>query len=155
MVKKTTMRGQVIDFEALQTQQSATVSVGNTGTDAAGNKRNAQGEITKPAEVRVREYYRDNPQASNDKVSLKGSMPEGEPVTKAQTEEVKTASTQKENVRTEKLKPDTLKADPTPPKGDDFDTPVPLGYNEITQPNGDIEMVPYYTEDDNNEDKSV
>ena len=150
MVKKTTMRGQVIDFEALQAQQSATPSVGNTGTDAAGNERNPQGEITKPAEVRVREYYRDNPQASNDKVSLKGAMPEGAPATK-DTADVKTAKTQKENVRTEtKLKPD-----PTPPEGEKFDEAEPLGFKEILLPNGDIEMVPYYTEEDNDEDKSV
>jgi hypothetical protein len=143
MVKKTTMRGQVIDFEALQAQQSATPSVGNTGTDAAGNERNPQGEITKPAEVRVREYYRDNPQASNDKVSLKGAMPEGAPATKDKT--------QKENVRTEtKLKPD-----PTPPEGEKFDEAEPLGFKEVLLPNGDIEMVPYYTEEDNDEDKSV
>ena len=142
MVKKTTMRGQVIDFEALQAQQSATPSVGNTGTDAAGNERNPQGEITKPAEVRVREYYRDNPQASNDKVSLKGAMPEGAPATK-DTADVKTAKTQKENVRTEtKLKPD-----PTPPEGEKFDEAEPLGFKEVLLPNGDIEMVPVYEDD--------
>ena len=38
-----------------------------------------------------------------------------------------------------------------------FDDNEPLGFKEVEQPNGDIEMVPYYTEEDapNGENKSI
>ena len=32
--------------------------------------------------------------------------------------------------------------------------PKPLGYNEVELPNGDIEMVPYYTQEEADEDKT-
>ena len=85
--------------------------------------------------------------------SLKGSQPEQESVEPSNVvEEPKTAKTAKENKRTA-IKPDTT-PEPTPPEGETFDEQEPLGFKEVELPNGDIEMVPYYTEDEN-EDKSI
>lgn len=150
-----TSRGQIVDFESLLAKQGSSPAVGNTGTDAHGNIRDPKGNITKPAEVRVREYYNDNPQASSDKVSLKGKPSETAGGLKPDkvAPEVKTAKTAKENERT-KVQPDT-QPEPTPPTGENFDEQEPLGYKEVELPNGDIEMVPYYTEEDGNEDQSI
>ena len=62
---------------------------------------------------------------------------------------LKTAKTAKENVRTQKVKPDPVKQpEPEAPEGESFDEQEPLGYKEVELPNGDIEMVPYYTKED-------
>jgi len=41
-----------------------------------------------------------------------------------------------------------LTPEPEAPLGESFDEDEPLGYKEVEQPNGDIEMVPYYNEED-------
>ena len=61
--------------------------------------------------------------------------------------EVKTAKTQKENVRTKKVQPDPT-PEPEAPQGESFDDQEPIGFKEVELPNGDIEMVPYYTQED-------
>ena len=38
--------------------------------------------------------------------------------------------------------------EPEAPLGESFDEDEPLGYKEVELPNGDIEMVPYYTQED-------
>lgn len=146
MSQRRTNKGQVIDFDALLSSQGEVPAVGNTGTDAVGNVRDPKsGEIVKPAEVRVREYYRDNPQTSDDQVSLKGKVPEmSGSLQPDNAPEVKTAKTAKENIRTKKPK----EPEPEAPQGESFDNQEPLGYREVELPNGDIEMVPYYSEDD-------
>ena len=47
--------------------------------------------------------------------------------------------------------------EPEAPLGESFDEEKPLGYKEVELPNGDIDMVPYYTEEDDPdaEDKSI
>ena len=153
MATRRTNKGQVIDFDALLSTQGNVPAVGNTGTDGKGNERNPKtGEITKPAEVRVREYYSDNPQTSDDKVSLKGDMPQASGSLKPDQADVKTAKTQKENIRTQKQK--ATEPEPEAPAGESFDNQEPLGYKEYELPNGDIEMVPYYNEEDAPDDKS-
>tara|TARA_B100000575_G_C23139600_1_gene662853 strand:+ start:4171 stop:4632 length:462 start_codon:yes stop_codon:yes gene_type:complete len=150
MSTRRTNKGQIIDFDALLSTQGESPAVGNTGTDAKGNIRDPKtGDVIKPAEVRVREYYRDNPQTSDDQVSLKGKVPEASGSLQADAPEVKTAKTQKENIRTQKTK----EPEPEAPQGESFDEQQPLGYREVELPNGDIEMVPYYTEDDAPDDK--
>ena len=47
----------------------------------------------------------------------------------------------------------TKEPEPEAPQGESFDEQQPLGYREVELPNGDIEMVPYYTEDDAPDDK--
>ena len=157
MVQRKTNRGQIIDFEALMAQNSP--ALGNMRVDAEGNTLGPNGEIIEKREDRVRAYYKDHPQSSTAQASLKGQSPTQDPVEPNPViDEPKTTKTAKENVRTA-IKPDTQKKatkepEPTPPEGEEFDEQEPLGFKEVELPNGDIEMVPYYTEDEN-EDKGV
>jgi len=152
MVQRRTNKGQIIDFESLMAQQKETPAMGNMKVDADGNVLGPNGEIIEKRENRVRAYYQDNPMSSTDKKSLKGEEPEvAGSVDKTTTAEVKTAQTAKENVRTQKVQPDpepVSKPEPEAPLGESFDEEEPLGYKEIELPNGDIEMVPYYKEED-------
>jgi hypothetical protein len=155
MVQRKTNKGQVIDMDALMAQQGDRPAVGNAGTDAYGNVLGPHGEIQTPSEERVRAYYEDNPMASTSQQSIKGQQPQAEFTSEDNLQEVKTAKTAKENART-KMQPDTqTKEEPKAPAGETFDDNEPLGFREVELPNGDIEMVPYYTEDEADEDKSI
>lgn len=149
MSQRKTNRGQVIDFEALQAQQGNRPAVGNMNTDARGNVLGPGGVVVETNEQRVRKYLKDNPVVSNDQASLKGN---NHPIDSSDPGiiETKTAKTAAENVRT-KVQPDP---EPVPEEPDEFGEPEdvpplePLGYKEVELPNGDIEMVPYYNEED-------
>ena len=150
MVQRRSNRGQVIDFDKLISQQGDRPAMGNMGVDAKGNKLGPGGVVVQSNEDRVRKYLKDNPAVSKDKVSLKGSTPSVD--INAATKDVKTAKTAAENVRTSKLKPDPEPVVEPDEFGEPEEVPPmePLGYKEVMMPNGDIEMVPYYDEDDNN-----
>jgi hypothetical protein len=146
MTQRTTNRGQVVDLEKLMSQQGDRPAIGNMGTDGKGNRLGPGGTVVQSNEDRVRKYLKDNPAVSQEQVSLKGTMPNAD-VNAATVADVKTAKTAAENVRTSKLKPDAAAAK----EPDEFSAPEgvePLGYNEVTLPNGDIEMVPYYKKED-------
>ena len=160
MVQRKTNKGQVIDMDALMASQGGRPAIGNSGTDAHGNLLGANGEIIQSKEERARAYYQDNLMSSTAQQSLKGTQQQTlVPTGKDNLQEVKTAATAKENIRTSQAKPDTQKQaqdlNPTSPEGETFDDAQPLGFKEVEQPNGDIEMVPYYTEDDADEGKSI
>jgi len=164
MVQRKTNKGQIIDMDALMASQGDRPAVGNAGTDANGNVLGPGGEIITPSEERVRAYYEDNPMSSTAQQSIKGATPQVEFNAEDNLQEVKTAKTAKENVRTSKVQPDTQKKEPVLQPEDnpsdiekdyEEEEQTPLGFTEVTQPNGDIEMVPYYTEEEADEDKSV
>ena len=156
MVQKRTRNGQLIDFDAMLAAGQKERAIGNMDVNAKGDVVKA-GEVVKSNEDRVREYYETVEEVAQEKVSLKGKMPDlsGEVGKGAPAPEVKTADTQKENIRTQeaqekakaKLQPDP-KPEPEAPLGESFDEDEPLGYKEVELPNGDIEMVPYYTQED-------
>ena len=157
MVQRKTNKGQVIDMDALIAAQGDRPAVGNAGTDAHGNVLGPNGSVETPAEERVRAYYEDNPMASTAQQSIKGSTPQVEFTQEDNLQEVKTSKTAKENVRTAKVKPDTQpikQPEPEAPQGESFDEEEPLGFKEVELPNGDIEMVPYYTQEEADEDKT-
>jgi len=157
MVQRKTNKGQVIDMDALIAAQGDRPAVGNAGTDAHGNVLGPNGSVETPAEERVRAYYEDNPMSSTAQQSIKGNTPQVEFTQEDNLQEVKTSKTAKENVRTSKVQPDTqTKKEPEPvaPEEDSFDDQEPLGFKEVELPNGDIEMVPYYTEEEADEDKT-
>lgn len=150
MVQRKTNRGQIIDFDSLLAQQGNTPAIGNMGTDGKGNVLGPGGQVVATNEQRVRKYLKDNPVTSKDQVSLKQNDGYVDSTEGAGVVETKTAKTAAENARTQKLQPD-----PEPVvEPDEFDEPEevppmePLGYKEVQLPNGDIEMVPYYHEDD-------
>lgn len=156
MVQKRTRNGQLIDFDAMLAAGQKERAIGNMDVNAKGDVVKA-GEVVKSNEDRVREYYETVEEVAQEQVSLKGKMPDlsGEVGKGAPAPEVKTADTQKENIRTQeaqekakaKLQPDP-EPEPEAPLGESFDEDEPLGYKEVELPNGDIEMVPYYTQED-------
>ena len=156
MVQRKTNKGQIIDLDSLFASQGSRPAIGNMGTDAKGNVLDDKGNIKTPSEERVRAYYQDNPRSSTAQQSLKGDSPQQSGSLDASAPEVKTAKTQQENIRTQKIQPDT-QPEPEAPQGESFDEQEPLGYKEVELPNGDIEMVPYYTQEDapDGEDKTT
>jgi hypothetical protein len=69
------MRGVVIDMEALMAANESSRAVGNAGMNARGDVVGQGGKIEITREQRAREYYNSNPQTSNQ-VSLKPAMPD-------------------------------------------------------------------------------
>jgi len=163
MVQKKTSRGVIIDFDAMVRAGENERAIGNMPVNAKGDVVKGSG-VVKSNEERVREYYETTKTVTQEKTSLKGDAPvvSGEVSKVAQP---KTADTQKENIRTQEaqeqakknLTPDPVsEPEPEAPLGESFDEQEPLGFKEVELPNGDIEMVPYYTEEDApNETKST
>jgi hypothetical protein len=143
MTIKRSNRGVSIDFDALMAKAGESAAVGNMRVNAQGDVLGKGGEIVQKNEDRVRAYYKNNPRSSTS-ASLKGDTP----TQKLQPDVVtdgapKTAATAKENVRTAKPAPATV-VEP-----EEFDAPAePVGYREVELPNGDIEMVPVYKQDE-------
>lgn len=170
MVNRKTNRGKPIDMDALRSASSrSSKALGNMGVNALGDELGPGGEIIKKREQRVRDFYANNPKSSTSKASLKGEMPSSKKIQPdGLTPEVKTAKTAAENKRTEVTAEDVQKRTqeikeemvkpieqdiaPLPiDEPEEFDAPEgtePLGFREVELPNGDIEMVPYYREDD-------
>ena len=99
-----TAKGRIINIDDLIASAPHTTAVGNMKVNAQGDELGKGGEVTKTREQRTRAYYRDHPQASNKKVSLKGEMKtQMEPTTSRDFAGLKpdTADTGKENVRTQ------------------------------------------------------
>jgi hypothetical protein len=68
-------RGISVDFDTLIKQaDKSTTAVGNMRVNAHGDVIGANGQIIKPNEERVREYYTNNPKSSTSNVSLKGKQ---------------------------------------------------------------------------------
>ncbi len=140
MTVRRSNRGMQVDFDALIASQQASPAVGNMRVNAQGDVLGKGGEIIQKNEERVRAYYKGNPRSSTAEASLKGDMPSAKLTPDApKTAEVKTAATARAN-----------KAAAAPVvEPDEFDAPVePIGYREVTLPNGDIEMVPVYKSDE-------
>ena len=141
MTEKKSNRGVIVDMEALIAAQGDEPAVGNMGVNAKGDVIGKNGEIIQKAEDRVRAYYQDNPLSSTAQTTLKGPAPD-QPVqadTDAQPE-MKTAEAQK----TEQDQ-SVMNAVETAPVM--AETRQPISYKEVELPNGDIEMVPVYEDD--------
>ena len=138
MTVRRSNRGMQVDFDALIASQQASPAVGNMRVNAQGDVLGKGGEIVQKNEERVRSYYKSNPRSSTSSASLKGETPSAKLTPDVpKTADVKTAATAKAN------KPDPV----TEP--DEFDAPAePIGYREVTLPNGDIELVPVYKSDE-------
>ena len=138
MTVRRSNRGMQVDFDALIASQQASPAVGNMRVNAQGDVLGKGGEIVQKNEERVRAYYKSNPRSSTSSASLKGETPSAKLTPDApKTTEVKTAATAQANKPTPVTEPD------------EFDAPAePIGYREVTLPNGDIELVPVYKSDE-------
>ena len=144
MTDKKSNRGVIVDMEALIAAQGDEPAVGNMGVNANGDVIGPGGEVIQKAEDRVRAYYEENPLSSTAKATLKGPMPD-QPIqdeTDASTE-LKTAEAQK----TEQDQ-SVMNAVETPAE----EERKVISYKEVELPNGDIEMVPVYEDDWNDDD---
>jgi len=167
-----TSKGRIINLDDLIASSPHTTAVGNMRVNAQGDELGKGGEVTKTREQRTRAYYKDHPQSSNRKVSLKGDMHDGFTPEATDFAGLKpdTANTGYENVRTEEIDDfddpaNFVESEPEAPEPDEFDDvempPAenmldehgqyirePDGYREVEQENGDIEMQPYWNDED-------
>lgn len=140
MTIKRSNRGVQIDLDALMSKAADSTAVGNMRVNAHGDVLGPGGQVVQTNEDRVRAYYKNNPRSSTA-ASLKGNVPSQKLQPDVSVAEVKTAATAKENVRTAKTE--------TVVEPDEFEAPnEPVGYREVELPNGDVEMVPVYKQDD-------
>mgnify|MGYP001491806489 FL=1 len=145
MVQRRTNKGVVIDMEALLAQNSDEPAMGNMRVNAKGDVIGKNGEIIQTAEDRARAYYTENPKSSTAKSTLKGAQPDQPAQTESDMEpEVKTAEAEKTEANQSVI--DQVDPASVPEKRE------PVGYKEVEQPNGDIEMVPIYDDEDDWED---
>jgi len=137
-------RGATVDMDALISKSNpSSPSVGNMRVNANGDRLGSNGEVIQKNEDRVREYYKDNPRSSTNNASLKGGM--------QNTQEPTVKETTKPATKKKSIKPDTEPVVEPVVEPVEFDAPdevQPLGYKEVHLPNGDIDMVPYYKEED-------
>ena len=119
--------------------------MGNMKVNAKGDVLGKNGEIIQTAEDRARAYYTENPKSSTAKSTLKGAQPDQPAQTDSEMEpEVKTAEAQKTEANQSVI--DQVDPASVPAQADEERTPV--GYKEVELPNGDIEMVPIYDDED-------
>ena len=147
MAQRRTNQGQMLDMDALMLQGEKEIALGNMKVNAKGDVLGKNGEVIQSAEDRARAYYQDNPKSSTAKSSLKGAMPDQPVQTDSEMEpEVKTAQAEKTEANQSVI--DQVDPASVPAKADK----EPVGYKEVEQPNGDIEMVPIYEDEDDWED---
>ena len=150
MVQRRTNKGVVIDMEALLAQNSDEPAMGNMRVNAKGDVIGKNGEIIQTAEDRARAYYTENPKSSTAKSTLKGAQPDQPAQTESEMEpEVKTAEAEKTEANQSVI--DQVDPASVPEKKKDRE---PVGYKEVELPNGDIEMVPIYDDEDDWEDNA-
>ena len=177
---KRTAKGRFINIDDVIASAPHSTAVGNMRVNALGDKLGPGGEIIESREKRTRTYYKNHPQSSNQKVSLKGEMQEA--FTQAQTDlrdmKPATTDTHRENIRTapNRQTDEPQESVPAPEaepeqfndtemlddqlyqdtsdldeNGDYLDDPD--GYEEVELENGDIVMKPYWLvkDDDDND----
>ena len=172
-----TAKGRIINIDDVIAASPHSTAVGNMSVNAQGDELGPGGEVIKTREQRTRAYYKDHPQSSNRKVSLKGDMP-GQMTQSGSADfaglKPDTADTGFENVRTQDqtdyddgtwVMPENMEAEPVSPEPEEFDdvempppeaelddngdyVTEPTGYREVEQENGDIVMQPYWDDDD-------
>ena len=69
-----TAKGRIINIDDLIASSPHTTAVGNMSVNAQDDELGKGGKVTATREQRTRAYYKNHPQASNQKVSLKGEM---------------------------------------------------------------------------------
>lgn len=133
MVTRRTNKGQVIDLDKIMASQKETIAAGNMKVNGNGDVLGANGQIIQKNEERVRAYYRDHPNSSTSRTSVRGSSVEEKPPLD-HGPKPKTSKTLEENERVRKLN--------EPISGKDLAKGTG-GYKERILDNGDIEVISY------------
>lgn len=136
MATKRSNRGNPIDIDALRAQApKSSPAVGNMRVNASGDRLGKGGKVVERNEERVRKQYAKTTSSSSDSVSIKGparksTLPVDNDIPANKTPAPKPAPAPVE-------------------EPDEFEAPVePIGYKEVEDEDGNIEMVPYYREED-------
>ena len=163
---KRTSKGRIINIDDLIASAPHTTAVGNMRVNAQGDTLGTGGEVIQTREQRTRAYYKNHPQSSNKKVSLKGEMNEAfADSPDANMMAPSTSKTGAENVRTSQVvetSEDVVEAAPDlateeleefndvelPPDDAPAYEIEPDGFEEVHLPNGDIEMRPFWNTTD-------
>lgn len=179
---KRTAKGRFINIDDVIASAPHSTAVGNMRVNAQGDKLGPGGEITESREKRTRTYYKNHPQSSNQKVSLKGEMQEAFAQGHSDLGDMKpaTSDTHRENTRTtpnhqaDKFEESTPETEVVPDQFDDMEMPdidqyqytsdldqkedyntEPAGYEEVELDNGDIVMKPYWPIRDDQDDNDT
>ena len=170
-----TAKGRIINIDDVIAASPHTTAVGNMSVNAQGDQLGKGGEVTATREQRTRAYYKNHPQASNQKVSLKGKLNDTfEKSGRADLAGLQpdTAKTAAEDARVQQElnsefmaetpveetvvpevaepvaeEPEEFEAEMPPTDPEEFEV-EPDGYEEVHLPNGDIEMKPYWNTPD-------
>ena len=168
MSKHLTSKGKVIDMESIIAQQGDAPAIGNMPVNGKGDLIGPGGQIIKTADQRARDHYKNVDGSESEQVSIKNAQPAFGGVNAEPSDlspEVKTAATGKSEA---KVKPDpVVKQEPVKEEvkmQEEKDveeltktqvakskaqaqSKEPIGYKEVELPNGDIEMVPIFEDD--------
>ena len=170
MSKHLTSKGKVIDMESIIAQQGDAPAIGNMSVNGKGDLIGPGGQIIKTADQRARDHYKNVDGSESEQVSIKNAQPSfgginAEPSDMAP--EVKTEATGKTEAKVKKVQPDpVVKEEPVEEvkmqeeksaqevtekqvakSKAQAQSKEPIGYKEVELPNGDIEMVPIFEDD--------
>ena len=160
MSKHITSKGVVIDMESVIAAQGDTVAIGNMRVNAKGDLLGPGGKVIKTADERAREHYKNTDSSVDEAVSVKSTQPiTSDPDIAPGGLEPKTAKTAKAE---QKIKPDPEPVEVKQQEEIEPEVAVktaiaknkaqaqskePIGFKEVELPNGDIEMVPIFEDD--------
>lgn len=167
MSKHITSKGRVIDMESVIAQQGESPAIGNMSVNGKGDLLGPGGKIIKTADQRARDHYKNVDGSESEQVSIKNAQPSFGGVNATPSDlspEVKTAATAKTE---SKVAPDpVVKEEPVEPvkmqeeksaqevtekqvakSKAQAQSKEPIGFKEVELPNGDIEMVPIFEDD--------
>lgn len=167
MSKHLTSKGKVIDMESIIAQQGDAPAIGNMSVNGKGDLIGPGGQIIKTADQRARDHYKNVDGSEAEQVSIKNAQPSFGGVNAEPSDlspEVKTAATGKSEA---KVQPDpVVKEEPAKEvkmqeeksaqevtekqvakSKAQAQSKEPIGYKEVELPNGDIEMVPIFEDD--------
>lgn len=156
-------------MESVIAQQSDAVAIGNMRVNAKGDLLGPGGKVVQTADERAREFYKNSETNVDKNVSIKSSQPVSSDFDSSAGSGAPVPKTAETGKAEKKVQPDPEPA-PEPVKQQEEINPEaavkkqiaqnkaqaqskePVGYKEVELPNGDIEMVPIF-EDDWNEDE--
>lgn len=152
-------------MESVIAQQGDAVAIGNMRVNAKGDLLGPGGVVIKTADERAREHYKNSDSSVDNAVSVKSTQPitadpgiaEGGPVPKtaktgkAESKIIPDPEPVVEQQQAE-IDPEVAVKTAIAKNKAQAQSKEPIGFKEVELPNGDIEMVPLF-EDDWNEDE--
>ena len=167
MSKHLTSKGKVIDMESIIAQQGESPAILNMSVNGKGELIGPGGQVIKTADQRARDHYQNVDGTESENVSIKTAQPSFGGVDAEPSDlspEVKTQATAKAEA---KITPDpVVKEEPVEEVKMQEEKDVedltkkqvaqskaqaqskePIGYKEVELPNGDIEMMPMFEDD--------